>query len=265
MTWEPGQYLKYAGERLRPALDLMARVELAAPRPSSISAAAPATSRGFSPNAGRARTSSASTIRRRCSRRREQRRAAGHRVATADLAAWAGETPAASVDLVYSNAALHWLDDHATLFPRLMGIVARGGALAVQMPSNFSAPSHVALHDVANAPRWRARLAALLRPVPVAPAAQYFDWLSPHADSVDAWTTEYLHVLPPAEDGDHPVIAWMRGYGADAVSRRARRRRAARIRPRLRGADRAGLPAARGRAGALSVPPAVHGRRARNR
>jgi len=129
----------------------------------------------------------------------------------ADLAAWARETPAASIDLVYSNAALHWLDDHATLFPRLMGTVAHGGALAVQMPSNFSAPSHMALHDVANAPRWRARLAGLLRAEPVAPAAQYFDWLSPHADQVDIWTTEYLHVLPPAKDTDHPVVAWMKG------------------------------------------------------
>ena len=32
MSWEPEQYLKYASERLRPALDLMARIDLAAPR-----------------------------------------------------------------------------------------------------------------------------------------------------------------------------------------------------------------------------------------
>jgi trans-aconitate methyltransferase len=32
MTWDPAQYLKYAGERLRPALDLMARIGGAAAR-----------------------------------------------------------------------------------------------------------------------------------------------------------------------------------------------------------------------------------------
>ena len=212
MTWEPGQYLKYAGERLRPALDLMARVGLAAPSTIvDLGCGAGNVTRILAERWPRARTVGIDNSEAMLAQARAV--AGGGSIAwqTADLAAWAGETPAASVDLVYSNAALHWLDDHATLFPRLMGIVLRGGALAVQMPSNFSAPSHVALHDVANAPRWRARLAGILRSEPVAPAAQYFDWLSPHADSVDVWTAEYLHVLPPAKDKDHPVIAWMRG------------------------------------------------------
>jgi trans-aconitate 2-methyltransferase len=35
--------------------------------------------------------------------------------------------------------------------------------------------------------------------------------LSARARSVDAWTTEYLHVLPPSRDGVHPVVAWIMG------------------------------------------------------
>ena len=31
MSWDPAQYLKFSGERLRPALDLLARVPAAAP------------------------------------------------------------------------------------------------------------------------------------------------------------------------------------------------------------------------------------------
>jgi trans-aconitate 2-methyltransferase len=115
------------------------------------------------------------------------------------------------VDLVYSNAALHWLDDHATLFPRLLERVAPGGALAVQMPSNFEAPSHTALAEVVRSARWRGRLGPLLRPAPVGSAGAYFTLLAPTATRVDAWTTEYLHVLPPATDGEHPVVTWTRG------------------------------------------------------
>ena len=51
-----------------------------------------------------------------------------------DLRDW---TPEGPVDLLFSNAALQWLDDHATVFPRLMAMVAPGGALAVQMARNF--------------------------------------------------------------------------------------------------------------------------------
>ena len=50
-----------------------------------------------------------------------------------------------------------------------------------------------------------------MRPAPVASAAQYFGWLAPEAATVDVWTTEYLHVLPQASGGDHPVVAWTKG------------------------------------------------------
>jgi len=50
-----------------------------------------------------------------------------------------------------------------------------------------------------------------MRPVPVAAAAQYFAWLGPQAEHIDAWATEYLHVLPRATDVDHPVVAWTKG------------------------------------------------------
>jgi SAM-dependent methyltransferase len=51
--------------------------------------------------------------------------AARFRWIEADLGAW---TPDTAPDLVFSNAALHWLDDHGTLFPRLLAAVAAGGA-----------------------------------------------------------------------------------------------------------------------------------------
>lgn len=57
-----------------------------------------------------------------------------------DIASYQAEAP---LDLLFSNAALHWLPDHASLFPRLMSYVAGGGQLAIQMPYNFDHPSHV--------------------------------------------------------------------------------------------------------------------------
>ena len=50
--------------------------------------------------------------------------------------------PGTGFDLVLSNAALHWVPDHAALLPRLAALVAPGGQLAVQVPINETHPSH---------------------------------------------------------------------------------------------------------------------------
>ena len=213
MSWDPGQYLKYANERLRPALDLMARVPLAAPRQIvDLGCGAGNVTRILAERWPEAAVtgidSSASMLAAAHAAARGDARIAFRE---AELAAWSAAPDPAAADLVYSNAALHWLDDHPGLMRRLFRAVAPGGVLAVQMPSNFAAPSHAALHDAVASARWRARLLPLLRPAPVAGAAEYVEWLAPQAAAVDAWTTEYVHVLAPAAGGDHPVVAWTKG------------------------------------------------------
>jgi trans-aconitate 2-methyltransferase len=52
-------------------------------------------------------------------------------------------------DLIFSNAALHWVEDHPALFRRLTSFVQRDGQIAVQMPSNDDHPSHVTAAEVA--------------------------------------------------------------------------------------------------------------------
>jgi trans-aconitate 2-methyltransferase len=210
MSWDPTRYLQYEDARLRPALDLIARIPLEAPRSivdlgcgagnvaqwlarrwpqaeiEGVDGDAAMLARAHDATAGDAR----------------------FRWTLAELSDWRTDTPR---DMVYSNAALHWLDDHAALFPRLLDAVAAGGALAVQMPDNFGAPSHRELFDLASAPQWRDRLAGRVRPTPVASPAAYHDLVAGRARHVDIWTTEYLQRLAPRRDGEHPVVAWMRG------------------------------------------------------
>lgn len=119
-----------------------------------------------------------------------------------DIAGW---RPSAPVELIYSNAALQWLEHHDTLFPRILGRLASGGVMAVQMPRNFDQPSHVLLREVARSGPWAGRI--VLRDEPVASTQAYFDLLAPHVSDLDIWETEYLHVL----SGDHAVLDWVRG------------------------------------------------------
>jgi trans-aconitate 2-methyltransferase len=203
MGWDPGQYLKFADQRLRPAVDLLGRVDLEAPRDvydlgagagnvtRLIKARWPGASVTGVDDSGAMLAKAAAT-------------APEIAWQEADLATW--QAPRAA-DLIYSNAAFHWVGDHARLFPRLLASLAPGGVLAVQMPCNFAAPSHTAIAEAALGGPWRERLEPLLRPVPVADPAFYYGVLAPVAAGIDIWETEYLQVL----EGRDPVKEWTKG------------------------------------------------------
>lgn len=210
MSWNPQQYLQFEDQRVRPALDLLARVPAAAPRVVvDLGCGAGNVTRLLGERWPQARivgvdNSATMLAKARAALAGDDR----YTFIEADLDAWQPDEPA---DVVYSNAALHWLDAHATLFPRVAQMVNVGGTLAVQVPDNNRAPSHTTSIELARSERWRAKLAHLVRDVPVAAPADYFRWLSPMVQALDIWTTEYLQVLPARTDGEHPVAAWTRG------------------------------------------------------
>jgi trans-aconitate 2-methyltransferase len=128
----------------------------------------------------------------------------------ADIASWSAPEKGA---LIFSNATLQWLGEHATLFPHLLRQLVPGGVLAVQMPRNFDQPSHALMRETAAEGPWAAKLApvvggaTVLRVEPVMPPEGYYDLLAPLASSVpDLWETDYLHVL----EGEDPVLEWVR-------------------------------------------------------
>ncbi len=115
--------------------------------------------------------------------------------------------PSATLDLIFSNAALQWVGGHAALFPRLMSLLAPGGVLAVQMPAMHDAPLRRLQYTVAAQGPWAARLANHASAPPILDAAGYWDLLRPLAASLDIWETTYLHPLT----GEDAVVQWAAG------------------------------------------------------
>ncbi|WP_136634693.1 methyltransferase domain-containing protein [Pseudooceanicola onchidii] len=115
-----------------------------------------------------------------------------------DIAKWRPETPPA---LIYSNAALHWLPNHATLLPELAGHLAPGGTLAVQMPHQNSAPSHRLWIDLVDQ-HFPGRYDPDQTPG-ILDARTTYDLLDP-LGHLTLWETEYMQRLDPATDA-HPV------------------------------------------------------------
>jgi trans-aconitate 2-methyltransferase len=203
MTWNPDRYLAFADHRTRPAIDLLARVPLRHAERVVDLGCGPGNSTHLLadrwPAAMVVGVDSSSDM--LASARRS---GIGATWVEADIATW---VPDRAPDLIYSNAALHWVGDHETLLPRLLACVGPGGVLAVQMPRNFEAPSHALLRATAESGPWADRLAGALDWRPVAAPEWYYDLLAPHAGTPDIWETLYLHVL----DGDDPVLRWTRG------------------------------------------------------
>lgn len=209
MSWNPEQYLQYEDVRLRPALELLARVKVGAPRVAiDLGCGTGNTSRLLAARWPGARVIGVDRDGAMLAKARSTEGCEAIEWVQCDLGGWQPDVPP---DVIYSNAALHWLDNHAGLFPRLLSGVQAGGVLAVQMPDNFRAASHRVLFDLAESVRWRDALGRHVRRAPVAAAESYFEWLAPGARRIDIWTTEYLQILPPRGDGEHPVVAWMRG------------------------------------------------------
>lgn len=202
--WNPAQYLKFGGERMRPAIDLLARIDTDAPkRVVDLGCGAGNISRLLAARWPEAEIIGVDSSLEMLNKARD-RAPLKVRFERHDIGQW---KPTGATDVIYCNAALHWLDDHAVLFPRLFGELAPGGTLAVQMPRNHRAPSHTCMVEAAMAGPWLDVLTPILRTDPVRDPEFYYDALASLAVSVDLWHSEYVHVL----SGDDPVVEWTKG------------------------------------------------------
>ena len=134
-----------------------------------------------------------------------RRRLPDVRFEAADIAKW---RPRQRPDLIFANAALQWLPDHKSLFPRLMSYLAEGGALAVQMPDNRQEPSHALMRLVAADGPWADRLVPIAKTrAVIATHVEYYAWLTPLSAALDIWQTTYVHPM----SGVGAVVDWFRG------------------------------------------------------
>lgn len=199
--WSPETYARFRGLRLRPALDLLAQVG-DVPEGCVVDlgcgdgAVAEALAARFPGRVLQGVDSSQAML--------AQARGLGVYASldAVDIAGWRPETPPA---LIFSNAALQWVPDHAGLLPRLAGYLAPGGVLAVQMPRQFKAASHRFLRDIAGS-MFPDRFDFSKEVSPCAKAEDYYALLSP-LGAVAAWETEYIQRLEPTA-AMHPVRAF---------------------------------------------------------
>jgi trans-aconitate 2-methyltransferase len=204
--WDADQYSKFSKERSRPFDDLMAQVT--AERPASIVDLGCGTgglTRRLAERWPGARVLGVDSSPDMLEKSQSLAIPGRLEFARADIAQWASDGP---IDLIVSNAALHWLADHEALFTRLASMLAPAGTLAVQMPDRFQTPSQDAIEAAASDPRWSSSLAGVgLHRESARPLVWYVRHLRDLSLAVNAWQTTYVHVL----SGENPVLDWLKG------------------------------------------------------
>lgn len=244
-VWNPSVYTKFSLERLRPGLDLMARLPLRSQSPSrqqelpqekvllataaeghgdirqvvdlgcgtgSLTAILDARYNGSSATDAAAATTAIVGIDgsvdmiETCKRNFAN---SGIQFLRQDIESFATDADAPRVDVIYSNAALHWIPNHPIIFPQLLQrLNTNGSMLAVQMPNNFAAPSHTSIRSALAQLSFSEHEIRTMMPASVMSPNDYYEILSKcQVKNIDIWETEYLHVL----SGEDPVFHWTSG------------------------------------------------------
>lgn len=204
-TWDPAQYGRFRDERAQPFFDLLA---LITPTPGGRAidlGCGPGELTHLLHNYLDAESTLGLDASPAMLARSDAYAGDGVTFAHGDIATFEPEKP---FDVVFSNAALQWVPDHERLFARLATMVAPGGQLAVQIPSNQDHPSQSVAREVAAREPFASALAAGSGHTPTREPEWFADLLYRLGFGEQHVRLQvYTHLL----DGPEAVIEWMRG------------------------------------------------------
>jgi trans-aconitate 2-methyltransferase len=203
VTWSAKQYSTFEAERTRPVRDLVAAIDVADVRNAVDLGCGPGNStevlaERFGDATVTGLDSSDDMI------AAAKKRLPDIPFKLADIGTW---NPPEKYGVILANAALQWLPDHDTLYPRLVKNLVPGGQLAVQTPDNLDEPAHRLARETAAQGPWAAKVAGVKHPDRHG-AAWYYELLQPHCRHVDVWRTTYYH---PLAGGASAVVEWFKG------------------------------------------------------
>ena len=157
--WNPDQYLKFAEERAKPFFDLLDMVQ---PVPGGtvidLGCGTGELTVRLHEHAQAGATLGVDTSEAMLAKARPLA-GNGLQFEAADVNAFGAR---GEFDVIFSNAALHWIPDHPQLLRRLAGGLRPGGQLAVQVPANGDHPSHSLADEVAREAAFAAHLPEVL-------------------------------------------------------------------------------------------------------
>jgi trans-aconitate 2-methyltransferase len=209
-SWDPLQYARFATERAQPFHDLLGRlgrgpiaraVDLGCGPGELTALAAKQLSIGHLTGIDNSPAMLASAA---------EHIAPNVEFVAGDIASWSS---GGDIDLVLAAASLQWVPDHAAVLERWTAALAPGGRIAVQVPANAHAPTHVVADRVAHAEPHRSQFGPAGPPVdPVAHnvlAPEQYARILHDLGYVDIDVD--LHVYPHVLESTRDAVEWVKG------------------------------------------------------
>jgi trans-aconitate 2-methyltransferase len=112
-------------------------------------------------------------------------------------------------DLVFSNATIQWIPNHAELVNKFYSILNEKGVLAVQLPLFWEMSLGKAIKRIAENIRWNSLMAGVTALFTIHDRSFYYDHLSSLFTSVEIWESSYMHIL----DSHMSILEMIRGTG----------------------------------------------------
>jgi trans-aconitate 2-methyltransferase len=203
MPWDPKQYHKFQAERSAPFFDLLALVEI---RPDlkvvDLGCGTGELTRHLAqalPDSNVTGLDSSPTMLEKAAAYADT----GLHFEQGDQSQLTGEW-----DLIFSNAALQWSENHEELIPSLYEKLLPGGQLAVQVPSNHNHISHQIYRETATEEPFRSVLNGFQRYAPVLSIDEYARlFFECGAENIVVFEKVYPHILGDAD----AVVEWISG------------------------------------------------------
>jgi trans-aconitate 2-methyltransferase len=207
-TWDPRQYDRFEREREQPFYDLLGLVR---PAPDmcvvDLGCGTGKLTRVAHQRLLARETTGIDRSESMLQDMREGKPTAGLRFEVGTIETFVSE-PRRGYDLILSNAAFHWVDDHEALLHGLHAALAPSGQLAFQVPAQHDDLSHVIAEEVTELEPFKTAFGGWHRPQPVLTPDKYARLLYRCGfDAPNVQLIVYPHVLASRQE----VVEWMKG------------------------------------------------------
>ena len=207
MKWKPEQYLIFEKERTQPSLDLMMRIEKEDPDKIIDMGCGPGNSTfGLKNRWPKAYIVGLDNSDEMLAQARKK--FSGIEWLKYDMSRDLSKI--GKFDIVFSSAAVQWVEDKVSLINGMFEMLNTNGILAVQVPYPVNLKFKAEIKKTAFSDKWAKYFSGFVPRPEFHDYEYYYGIISKLTDKVSIWKTEYVHIMTHED-----IVEWDKGTGAN--------------------------------------------------